>query len=151
MEQFSFAYQQIDGTIWAFASSLLMISLFFKFNRFWSVRNFDLILIILLAPSLIMVHKGMAMTNSPATQDQQASALLASADLSTEAPSPQAALATSQPTATQQPRRNPLRRDPFGKPKRMLQPKPKMVKFHKRESTCNAAATSGCLWSVSFI
>ncbi len=67
MQQFSFAYQQIDGTIWAFASSLLMISLFFKFNRFWSVRNFDLLLIILLAPSLIMVHKGMAMTNQTNT------------------------------------------------------------------------------------
>ncbi len=67
MKQFSFAYQQIDGTIWAFASSLLMISLFFKFNRFWSVRNFDLLLIILLAPAMIMVHKGMMMSNPSAT------------------------------------------------------------------------------------
>ena len=54
-----------------------MISLFFKFNRFWSVRNFDLLLIILLAPSLIMVHKGMTMSNQTATTDQ-AFALLAS-------------------------------------------------------------------------
>ena len=77
MEQFSFAYQQIDSTIWAFASSLLMISLFFKFNRFWSVRNFDLLLIILLAPSLIMVHKGMTMSNQTATTEQ-AFAMLAS-------------------------------------------------------------------------
>ena len=77
MEQFSFAYQQIDSTIWAFASSLLMISLFFKFNRFWSVRNFDLLLIILLAPSLIMVHKGMTMSNQSATTEQ-AFAMLAS-------------------------------------------------------------------------
>jgi len=77
MEQFSFAYQQIDGTIWAFASSLLMISLFFKFNRFWSVRNFDLLLIILLAPSLIMVHKGMTMSNQ-ADAAQQSPVLTAS-------------------------------------------------------------------------
>lgn len=76
MEQFSFAYQQIDGTIWAFASSLLMVSLFFKFNRFWSVRNFDLCLIILLAPSLIMVHKGMTMSN-PTPADQQTLAWIA--------------------------------------------------------------------------
>lgn len=85
MEQFSFAYQQIDGTIWAFASSLLMISLFFKFNRFWSVRNFDLLLIILLAPSLIMVHKGMTMSNQAAT-DEQTTALLASQTLSADQP-----------------------------------------------------------------
>ena len=77
MEQFSFAYQQIDGTIWAFASSLLMISLFFKFNRFWSVRNFDLLLIILLAPSLIMVHKGMTIVNQT-KKAQQSSSILAS-------------------------------------------------------------------------
>ena len=75
MEQFSFAYQQIDGTIWAFASSLLMISLFFKFNRFWSVRNFDLLLIILLAPSLIMVHRGMSMVNQTKPAQQSASIL----------------------------------------------------------------------------
>lgn len=54
-----------------------MISLFFKFNRFWSVRNFDLLLIILLAPSLIMVHKGMTMVNQTKT-DQQSPAILAS-------------------------------------------------------------------------
>lgn len=35
-----------------------MLALFFKFNRFWSFRNFDLILIILLAPGLLMVHYG---------------------------------------------------------------------------------------------
>lgn len=81
MEQFSFAYQQIDGTIWAFASSLLMISLFFKFNRFWSVRNFDLLLIILLAPSLIMVHKGMTMVNQTKTSEQSSPIL---ASLSTD-------------------------------------------------------------------
>ena len=77
MEQFSFAYQQIDSTIWAFASSLLMISLFFKFNRFWSVRNFDLFLIILLAPSLIMVHKGVTMVNQ-ANNTPQNSSIVAS-------------------------------------------------------------------------
>jgi hypothetical protein len=32
--------------------------LFFKFNRFWSVRNLDLILLILLAPGLLVVQAG---------------------------------------------------------------------------------------------
>ncbi len=52
------AYQQIDPTTWAAAASLLMISIFFKFNRFWSIRNFDLLLIICMAPFLIMVNHG---------------------------------------------------------------------------------------------
>jgi len=95
MEQFSFAYQQIDGTIWAFASSLLMISLFFKFNRFWSVRNFDLLLIILLAPSLIMVNKGMTICNQ-ADAAQQSSTILASQTFSTTRATP----ATSPTSAT---------------------------------------------------
>ena len=35
-----------------------MLALFFKFNRFWSVRNFDLCLIILLAPGLLLIEGG---------------------------------------------------------------------------------------------
>ena len=32
-----------------------MLAIFFKFNRFWSVRNFDLICLILLTPGLLLV------------------------------------------------------------------------------------------------
>jgi len=39
-------------------SSLLMIGVYFKFSRFWSVRNIDLALLILSAPGLLMVHFG---------------------------------------------------------------------------------------------
>ena len=35
-----------------------MLCVFFKFNRFWSVRNFDLLLIILLAPGLLFIENG---------------------------------------------------------------------------------------------
>ena len=38
-----------------------MIGLFFKFSRFWSVRNLDLLLLILLAPGLLLVHYGETM------------------------------------------------------------------------------------------
>lgn len=58
MGEFPFAYERIAATTWAYMSSLLMLALFFKFNRFWSVRNFDLVLIILLAPGLLMVEAG---------------------------------------------------------------------------------------------
>jgi hypothetical protein len=57
------AYQQIDPTTWAAAASVLMLSIFFKFNRFWSVRNFDLLLIIAMAPFLLMVNHGMNLAN----------------------------------------------------------------------------------------
>ena len=57
------AYQQIDPTTWAAAASVLMLSIFFKFNRFWSVRNFDLLLIISMAPFLLMVNHGMDLAN----------------------------------------------------------------------------------------
>lgn len=58
MEEFPFLYERIAPMTWACASSVLMLALFFKFNRFWSVRNFDLLLIILLVPGLLMVEGG---------------------------------------------------------------------------------------------
>jgi hypothetical protein len=58
MGYFPFGFKPIEPTTWAYLSSLLMLALFFKFNRFWSFRNFDLILVILLTPGLLMVHYG---------------------------------------------------------------------------------------------
>jgi len=58
MSALPFSYQKIDSTTWAYLSSLLLIALFFKFNRFWSVRNLDLLLIVLLAPGLLMIESG---------------------------------------------------------------------------------------------
>lgn len=51
-------YERVNPTTWVYLSSLLMISLFFKFNRLWSVRNLDLIGLILLAPGLLFVIYG---------------------------------------------------------------------------------------------
>lgn len=56
--EFPFSFEQIQVTNWAYLSSLLMLALFFKFNRFWSVRNFDLILIVFLAPGVLLVTHG---------------------------------------------------------------------------------------------
>ena len=57
MSEILFHYRKIDPTTWVYLSSLLTISLFFKFNRFWSVRNLDLVLLVLLAPGLLMVNQ----------------------------------------------------------------------------------------------
>ncbi len=55
MNEFPFGYEKIAAATWAYWSALLVLSLFFKFNRFWSFRNIDLVLLILLSPGLIMV------------------------------------------------------------------------------------------------
>ena len=58
MSDYLFHYQAIEPTTWVYLSSLLMIGLFFKFGRLWSVRNLDVVLLILLSPGLVMVHYG---------------------------------------------------------------------------------------------
>ena len=58
MSDFLFQYQPVQPTTWVYLSSLLLIGLFFKFGRLWSVRNLDLLLLILLGPGLLMIHYG---------------------------------------------------------------------------------------------
>lgn len=58
MSEIFFQYQKIEPTTWAYLSSLLMIGLYFKFNRFLSLRNLDLVLLIAMAPGLLLVHYG---------------------------------------------------------------------------------------------
>jgi len=58
MSEFPLGYEQIAPITWAYLSSLLMVGLFFKFSRFWSVRNLDLVFLTLLTPGLLMVHYG---------------------------------------------------------------------------------------------
>ncbi len=58
MNEILFHYEKIDPTTWVYLASLLIIGLFFKFGRFWSVRNLDLVLLVLLAPGLLLVSEG---------------------------------------------------------------------------------------------
>jgi hypothetical protein len=58
MQDILFHYQKIHPMNWVYLSSLLMIGLYFKFSRFWSIRNADLIGLILLAPGLVLVEYG---------------------------------------------------------------------------------------------
>ena len=52
MHDILFHYQKIHPMNWVYLSSLLTIALYFKFSRFWSVRNIDMIGLLLLAPGL---------------------------------------------------------------------------------------------------
>jgi hypothetical protein len=56
MSDILFQYEKVNPTSWAYLSSILMIALFFKFNRFFSVRNVDLVMLILFAPGLLLVQ-----------------------------------------------------------------------------------------------
>ncbi len=56
MPEILFHYERVNPSSWAYLSSFLMLALFFKFSRLWSVRNLDLLLLISLAPGLLLVH-----------------------------------------------------------------------------------------------
>ena len=58
MNDILFHYRRVDPTTWAYLSSLLTFAIYFKFSRVWSVRNLDLILVILLCPGLLLVNYG---------------------------------------------------------------------------------------------
>jgi hypothetical protein len=58
MSEILLQYHRVHPATWVYLSSLLLIGLYFKFNRFWSVRNLDLILLVLLSPGLLLVLFG---------------------------------------------------------------------------------------------
>ncbi|MFM8326383.1 MAG: hypothetical protein ACKN9U_16095 [Pirellulaceae bacterium] len=58
MGQFLFCYERPEPSTWAYMSTFLVVGIFFLFHRFWSLRNLDLLLIILLTPGLLMVYEG---------------------------------------------------------------------------------------------
>lgn len=73
MGEILFRYERVAPATWAYLSAFLVIALFFKFSRVWSVRNLDLIVLILLSPALLLVKYGMdrgAMSDGAATVEQ---------------------------------------------------------------------------------
>jgi hypothetical protein len=56
MSELPFFYNRVSPTTWVHLSSLLTIAIFFKFSRLWSVRNLDLIALILVAPGLLFAQ-----------------------------------------------------------------------------------------------
>lgn len=47
---------QVNEATWFYLSLILILAVFFKFSRFWSVRNLDLALLLSLAPGLLIVQ-----------------------------------------------------------------------------------------------
>ncbi len=50
---------QLSPTTWAYVSALMTIGIYFKFHRFWSVRNLDLIALIAFSPGLLLIFHGL--------------------------------------------------------------------------------------------
>ncbi|MBA4031734.1 MAG: hypothetical protein C0478_12710 [Planctomyces sp.] len=50
----------VNGPTWFYLSLLLIIAVFFKFDRIWSLRNLDLALLLALAPGLLLVRSSEA-------------------------------------------------------------------------------------------
>ncbi|MFO1064176.1 MAG: hypothetical protein U0892_09960 [Pirellulales bacterium] len=58
MSQFLFYYVRPDPATWLYLSVFLLVGVFFVFHRVWSVRNLDILLLVLLAPGLLLVYEG---------------------------------------------------------------------------------------------
>lgn len=67
MSEFLFRYDQPSPITWAYLSGLLIVALFFKFNRVFSIRNLDLFLLLMLGPGLLSVRQGIE-NGSPSSE-----------------------------------------------------------------------------------
>jgi hypothetical protein len=47
----------VNQATWFYLSSLLIVAIFFRFNRVWSLRNLDLALLLAISPGLVLVEK----------------------------------------------------------------------------------------------
>ena len=70
MHEFLSNYE-MNQTTWVTLSSLMIIGIYFKFRRFWSVRNLDLLALIALSPGLLMLYY----SSEPAAAAHDAAAL----------------------------------------------------------------------------
>ena len=67
MQEILFGYD-LKPTTWAYVSALMMIGIYFKFHRFWSVRNLDLVGLICFSPGLLLIYYGLAKQESNLVQ-----------------------------------------------------------------------------------
>lgn len=66
-----------NATTWFYLSLMLAIGFFFKFNRFFSLRNWDLVTLYLLVPGFLFLQRAYAIQPEPATMTNPEAARLA--------------------------------------------------------------------------
>src|SRR5262245_46172236 len=47
----------VNDPTWLYLSFLLILAVYFKFSRFWSIRNLDLLLLLSISPGLLLVRE----------------------------------------------------------------------------------------------
>lgn len=66
MSQLLLFYVRPEPGTWVYLSVFLLVGVFFVFHRLWSVRNLDILLLILLTPGILLVYEGRKLRrNSP--------------------------------------------------------------------------------------
>ena len=48
----------LDFSTWVYLSSLLIVTLYFKFNSLWRFRNLDVLLLVAVSPGVLMIREG---------------------------------------------------------------------------------------------
>ncbi|QDV23474.1 hypothetical protein [Aureliella helgolandensis] len=101
-------YQRPEPATWVFLATFLLLSIYFVFHRFFSIRNLDIALLVLLAPGLMMVYEGrqMRVTNFEASALETLASSEHELDEKTEAvaarPAPSFTIAEKQASSTEQ-------------------------------------------------
>ena len=58
LNELFFSYEHVESTTWLYLTTLLSIAVFFKFGRFFSMRNLDILLLSLFSPCFMLVSFG---------------------------------------------------------------------------------------------
>ncbi len=64
MSQLLLFYVRPEPGTWVYLSIFLLVGVFFVFHRVWSVRNLDILLLILLTPGILLVYEGRKLRRS---------------------------------------------------------------------------------------
>ena len=57
MGNFLFYYQRPEPATWVYMSSFLIVGIYFMFHRVWSIRNLDIVLLLLFTPGIMLIHE----------------------------------------------------------------------------------------------
>ena len=60
-----FMVYEVNPPTWFYLSLLMVVGIFFKFRRVWSIRNLDLIVLSLLSPGLLLISYGYCSVGYP--------------------------------------------------------------------------------------
>ena len=54
-----FKFDLVESTTWFYLSSFIALALFIKFGRLFSVRNLDVVLLVLITPGYLLLSHGL--------------------------------------------------------------------------------------------